>query len=102
MVATREIKPGETIFTEKPLSFGPSENTKPVCIGCYSSNITKDSPRCKYCGFPVCTDKCSEIPEHRDYECAILRKNNYKVLNEEVVFRESIDNSNKYHPYLFN
>merc|ERR1719422_2743662 len=52
MVATREIKPGETIFTEKPLSFGPSENTKPVCIGCYSSNITKDSPRCKYCGFP--------------------------------------------------
>ena len=79
MVAVRDIKPGEVIFTEKPLSFGPSENTKPVCIGCYSPTISKDSPCCKRCGFPVCSNKCSEIPEHRDYECSILYKNKYKV-----------------------
>ena len=79
MIATRDIKPGEIIFTEQPISFGPSENTKPVCIGCYSPTITKDSPRCKRCGFPVCSDKCSQIAEHRDYECSVLHKNKYKV-----------------------
>ena len=90
MVATRDIKPGEVIFTEKPLSFGPSENTKPVCIGCYSPTITIDSPRCKRCGFPVCSEKCSQIPEHRDYECSVLQKNNYKVSLKSLYKRRQI------------
>ena len=79
MVATRDIKPGEVIFTEAPLSFGPSENTKPICLGCYNPIISRNSPCCKRCGFPVCSDQCSQIPEHRDFECSALFNNNYKV-----------------------
>ena len=84
MVATRDIKPGEVIFVEEPLSYGPSENTKPVCIGCYSPKISQNSPCCKRCGFPVCSESCSEIPEHRDYECSVLFKNNYKVKHQLI------------------
>ena len=35
MVASRDIKAGEPIFKEAPLTFGPSESTKPLCLGCY-------------------------------------------------------------------
>ena len=36
MVASRDIKAGEVIFQESPLTFGPSDgNNNPVCLGCY-------------------------------------------------------------------
>ena len=79
MVATRDIKAGELIFTETPLSVGPRWNTRPVCLGCYNTRITRDTPACKRCGFPVCSERCSEAPEHRDFECSALFNNNYKV-----------------------
>ena len=79
MVATRDIKAGELIFTETPLSVGPRWNTRPVGLGCYNTRITRDTPACKRCGFPVCSERCSEAPEHRDFECSALFNNNYKV-----------------------
>ena len=35
MVASRDIRAGEVIFEELPLTFGPSDNSRPVCLGCY-------------------------------------------------------------------
>ena len=42
MVAARDIKPGEIIFKEDPLTFGPSDNTPPICLGCYKKYIRTD------------------------------------------------------------
>lgn len=33
-VATRNIKPGETVLREPPIVIGPSQSTAPVCVGC--------------------------------------------------------------------
>ena len=80
MVASRDIKPGEVIFIESPLTFGPSENTKPVCLGCYrkikKSSCTKYL--CPSCGFPMCSKGCENIPEHRDFECKLFNKSGFK------------------------
>lgn len=75
MVASREIKAGEVIFKELPLTFGPSEMTRPVCLGCYKE-VDIRTPTCDKCGFPMCCDK---IKVHQEFECSTFGKNNYKV-----------------------
>ena len=35
MVASRDVRAGEVIFEEMPLTFGPSDNSQPVCLGGY-------------------------------------------------------------------
>ena len=35
MVATKDIKAGELIFKNDPLSAGPNQNAKCVCIVCF-------------------------------------------------------------------
>ena len=39
MVASRDIKAGETVFKEAPLTFGPSESSKPICLGQWFLNF---------------------------------------------------------------
>ena len=34
MVAARDIKPGELIFTEDPIGLGPNHSTLPCCLDC--------------------------------------------------------------------
>lgn len=34
MVAARDIKPGELIFTEEALGLGPNHQTLPCCLDC--------------------------------------------------------------------
>jgi len=46
MVASRKIKSGEIIFKDRPLTFGPSEGTKPVCLGCYKCVTNNDYSLC--------------------------------------------------------
>jgi len=78
MVATRDIKPGEVIFEERPLVFGPSDNTKPICLGCYAL-VSAETPACTAgCGYPMCSPQCSDIPQHRDNECRLFAQNNFK------------------------
>ena len=86
MVATRDIKPGEVIFEERPLVFGPSDSTKPICLGCYTI-LQADTPICTYgCGYPMCSKECSEVPQHRDNECRLFAecgfKPNIKMFNK--------------------
>lgn len=71
MVAARDIKAGEVIFVEQPLNFGPSENTVPVCLGCYAP-VSPGGPVCADCGFPLCSPICGQVSDHKDYECRLL------------------------------
>ena len=87
MVAARDIKVGENIFKEAPLTFGPSENTKPICLGCYKS-VSMTSPRCSACGFPMCSKDCPDIKFHKKFECAAFVKHNFKV-NADLIDYES-------------
>ena len=36
LVATRDIKAGEKVFTDAPLVVGPCPITPPVCLKCYA------------------------------------------------------------------
>ena len=74
MVASRNIKAGETILKEEPLTYGPNEITKPICLGTYQP-VDAKSPRCKYCGFPLI--KTSKV--HQEYECQAFQDHGYKV-----------------------
>lgn len=65
MVASRNISAGETIFVEAPLTFGPSEETKPVCLGCYE-RVESAKVVCRRCGFPMCSKACAEVEEHKN------------------------------------
>lgn len=78
MVAARDIKPGEVVFVEAPLTFGPSDITKPVCLGCYIS-VTASSPSCSKCGFPMCSQECPRISDHVSNECGLFAQNQFKV-----------------------
>ena len=74
MVAARNIKAGEIVLKEMPLTFGPSENTKPLCLSTFQP-VNAQSPTCPICGFPLLSP--SKI--HTEFECEAFQKHGYKV-----------------------
>ena len=78
MVAARNIKAGEVVLKEAPLTYGPNEITKPICLGCCAP-VTIKSPTCDICGFPMCSKECSNSKIHKEFECEALKKHGYKV-----------------------
>lgn len=58
LVASRDIRAGEVILTEKPLIRGPSQITCPVCIVCLhgldDNDISNTNQQCERCGWPLC------------------------------------------------
>ena len=72
MVASRDVRAGETILEEHPAVWGPNVKTTPVCVECLSSQprteemVSKDglnkekivTSTCSKCGFPVCGTEC--------------------------------------------
>ena len=50
LVATRNIRPGEVILSEPPLTAGPSQYTRPLCLGCHTP-ASLAGPRCDRCGW---------------------------------------------------
>jgi hypothetical protein len=79
MIASRDIQPGEVIFDELPLTFGPSDNSRPVCLGCYERIKSLDEAAICMCGYPMCSKTCSDVPQHRDFECKAFIENGFKV-----------------------
>jgi len=62
LVASRNIKAGEVIFTDSPLVVGPSAITLPVCLACY---IPVDgSYLCPKSGWPLCGPTCAKKVEN--------------------------------------
>jgi len=76
IVASRDIKPGENIFSDKPACIGPDNSSKPLCLGCFRkvSGIYK----CPRCNWPMCQPSCTTSPYHVD-ECALFRKRGAKI-----------------------
>ena len=88
MVAARNIKPGEIILTERPLTFGPLDSSRPICLGCYNP-VTDKSPKCPRCGFPMCSAECCDAKEHSDFECKYFVERGFKP--ETIKFKYDTD-----------
>ncbi|XP_040573772.1 SET domain-containing protein SmydA-8 isoform X1 [Lepeophtheirus salmonis] len=85
MVATRDIKPGETVLMEYPLTFGPGNPNEPICLGCYTPVLKNQHTECDGCGFPMCSKECSQILEHKDFECAEMHNMNFRLDSQNTL-----------------
>ncbi|XP_012286362.1 SET and MYND domain-containing protein 4 isoform X2 [Orussus abietinus] len=74
LVATRDIKAGETLIVEKPYElFLASEHMYSHCVKCL--NIAWSSIPCDYCSYALfCSEKCKEDAwkQFHDIECPII------------------------------
>jgi len=75
-VATRDIKPGEVILEEVPVTCGPKQYTAPVCLGCHKL-VSLSGYRCPGCDWPMCDENCAKRPIHQG-ECAVFSQSNLK------------------------
>lgn len=62
LVASRNIKAGEVLFSEAPLVVGPSSVTIPVCLACYTP--VDGSYRCPRSNWPLCGPICAKMATH--------------------------------------
>jgi len=81
MVAVRDIKAGEVIMEDVPLTFGPvcSNGTAPVCLGCYKTLQREQQVLCASCGWPMCSAACSQRNPHQQLECSLFSKLSWRV-----------------------
>lgn len=76
MVASRDIQPGEVIFTDSPVAIGPDNSSKPLCLGCFGK--VNGSFVCPGCKWPMCSPKCCKAPSHLS-ECRLLTSRGAKI-----------------------
>ncbi|RZF49126.1 hypothetical protein LSTR_LSTR008412 [Laodelphax striatellus] len=78
LVASRDIDQSTAIFHEEALVVGPSQDTQPLCLGCYKAiNDLNTSTRCLKCKWPLCGNDCPGLHTehgHSIAECEILSK----------------------------
>ena len=81
MVASRDIKAGEVVMEDFPLTFGPmvSSAVKPLCLGCYRPLEGRGRVECEDCGWPLCSEECGERSAHRDFECRLFREKQFRL-----------------------
>ena len=101
VVATRNIKAGEVIFEEQPVTAGPKQVgqlrspfflqlgseranysllvwfrtfqfTPPVCLGCF--DLVDGSFVCPECKWPMCSQECRDLSRLHAVECETLAK----------------------------
>lgn len=76
VVATRDLEPGEEIWSERAFVVGPKASTYVLCLGCYSpwpleGPESTEKPLCSKCSWPVCGPECEALSCHKDYECQV-------------------------------
>jgi hypothetical protein len=76
VVATRDIKAGEIIIEEQPVTAGPKQFTPAVCLGCFDP--VDGSYVCSGCGWPMCGSECEKRSKLHGVECAVLAKCKFK------------------------
>ena len=76
LVATRDIRPGEVILEEPPVTGGPRQYTAPVCLGCHRL-VSLSGYRCSRCQWPMCGKECELLPLHAA-ECRVFSHANIK------------------------
>ena len=58
LIATRDIEPGELILKDKPVIFGPSFESGPLCLECLAP--VDGSFLCPKCDLPLCGKSCTQ------------------------------------------
>lgn len=84
LMAARDIRAGEVLFTDIPGAVGPDLNPKPCCLSCYKR--LEGMYRCSKCAWPLCNPSCQTGLHAR--ECQLFQIHspkfnidNYKVKN---------------------
>ncbi|KAJ0174531.1 hypothetical protein K1T71_009639 [Dendrolimus kikuchii] len=77
LVAAKDLKAGETIFSDEPFVLGPNSDTSLLCFNCYLPLISKFVV-CKNCAVaPICPGEGCPEPRHRNWhntkECDFFR-----------------------------
>jgi len=76
MVARRDIKPGEVVFTDQPAVVGPDNAALPLCLVCYKK--LSGAYKCSRCHWPLCGDTCRDSKDHTR-ECLLFQEREAKV-----------------------
>ena len=83
-VATRDIKPFETVIIDRAVGLGIFDDSKPVCLTCYEPIRESGSVPCPFCRMPMCDDpKCLDSERHKP-ECKILRRHEPEPISVEL------------------
>ena len=82
MVASRDINPGEVIFSEEALALGPNHSTPPCCLECLRK-VQDDKSVCPNCNLLVCEEMCAYGEEHAK-ECEIFSKMSPKLKVDDL------------------
>ena len=81
MVATRDLKAGEILFQEFPVSAGPKMNCSSMCLGCHKilslNNVKALNYKCSKCFWPLCGPYCENLMPHME-ECNLMASKNIK------------------------
>lgn len=85
--ATRDINANESIFFDRPLIVGPTNNSAEtiVCVNCYQK-VESNSLCEQKCGLPRCFENCPKENEHLQ-ECELLRSW-YPKNPDEISFKK--------------
>lgn len=70
-MATRDLNPGEFLFSEAPVALGPLGSCSLFCLGCHEFIKGDDFVRCPGCWWPLCSVSCASSKFHVD-ECPKL------------------------------
>ena len=65
-VAARALQAGQLVMEERPLTWAPMLDTRPVCLSCLAS--ISQGPGlylCPRCGWPMCGPRCAKAEVHR-------------------------------------
>jgi len=66
VAANVDLAAWQVALVERPLIRGPSQVTRPVCLGCLKSITADSAVRCERCGWPMCPDSnCSDDEWHK-------------------------------------
>ncbi|XP_023316934.1 protein msta-like [Trichogramma pretiosum] len=73
LVARRDLKPDEIIFSEAPIVWGPTAHLNDrVCVGC--GKLGAYVARCPGCAWPACRHACDGLVDEaiHGFECKVL------------------------------
>jgi len=89
LVASRNIKSGEIILEDTPVTMGPacSSGISPVCLACYK-RIKKPVYTCTKCGWPMCSAACEKNPVHAAQECKLFQRLKIKLDSSELNYED--------------
>lgn len=65
LLATRDIKAGETILFERPSIVAPAPDSNPVCVACLKRLKNAENSKCSKCQLPICCDTCEQSEIHK-------------------------------------